>query len=238
MTEIKREEAGAIVKKLHDCHIHLQKGNIYSCLSGFRDALELMLKTKMLPADQKQLQKDINAFQTELASSHAFRHLYGPVTFSDDDVPTALDFMKQLIIIKDEEIMEAMEKQRQESADNAEDDLQRRIHDIMLLVEKGEFAAAREKADQDDEAKDMLIDIYNTAGIEKRKRAEYETAIKAFKNALFISPQDECLHYNLAHAYIGNTDWSSAKNSVEQSLKINPDFQEGMQLMTYIKKNI
>jgi tetratricopeptide (TPR) repeat protein len=237
--EIKREEAGQIVKKLHDCHIHLQKGNIYSCLTGFRDALDLTLKTKMLPADQKQLQKDINDFQSELASSRAFRHLYGPVTFSDDDIPTALDFMKQLIMIKDEEILEAMEKQKEaDSAGAAEDDLQKRIYGIMLLVEKGEFAAAQDLAEKDEEAREALIEMYNTTGIESRKTEDYEKAIKSFKNALFINPDDEGLHYNLARAYIGATDWKSAKISMEAAMKINPDFREGAALMAFIEKNM
>jgi tetratricopeptide (TPR) repeat protein len=240
-SEIKREEAGQITKKLHNCHIHLKKGNIYSCLTGFRDALELMQKIQMLPADQKQLQKDVNAFQYELASSHAFRHLYGPVTFSDDDIPTALDFMKQLIMIKDEEIMEAMEKQKQEEATKgagANDNLQRRVYDIMLLVEKGEFAVAKERADRDEEAREVLIEMYNTTGIESRKAEDFEKAIKSFKNAIFISPADECLHYNLAHAYIGATDWKAAKNSMEEGLKVNPEFREGVQLMAFIDKNM
>lgn len=237
--EIKREEAGQINKKLHDCHIHLQKGNIYSCLAGFRDALELMQKTKMLPADQKQLQKDINAFQYELASSHAFRHLYGPVTFSDDDIPTALDFMKQLIMIKDEEIMEAMEKQKnEEAAGGAKDDLQKRVYEIMLLVEKGEFATAKELADKDEEAKDALIEMYNASGIENRIAEDFEKSIKSFKNALFISLDDECLYYNLARAYIRATDWNSAKSSMEEGLNANPDFREGIQLMAFINKNL
>ncbi|MBN1381548.1 MAG: hypothetical protein JXA41_07725, partial [Deltaproteobacteria bacterium] len=179
--EIKREEAGQINKKLHDCQILLKKGNIYSCLTCFKEALELMLKIKMLPADQKQLQKDINAFQYELASSHAFRHLYGPVTFSDDDIPTALDFMKQLITIKDEEIIESMEQQKREDAGGeSADDQQKRVHEIVLLVEKGEFAAAKESADEDAEAREAVVEMYNTTGIESRVAEDFEKAIKSF----------------------------------------------------------
>jgi len=240
-SEIKREDAAQINKKLHECQIHLKKRNIYSCLTGFRDALELMLKTQMLPADQKQLQQDINAFQYELANSQAFRHIYGPVTFSDDDNATTLDFMKQLIMIKEEEIVESLEKQNKEDRtkkSGTENNLQHRIQEIMVLVEMGEFSEAKEKADQDEEARDALIDLYNTTGIESRKAEDYEKAIKSFKNALFINPEDEGLYYNLARAYIGATDWKAAKNSMEKGLKINPDFREGIQLMTFIDKNM
>ncbi len=114
--EINREEAGRITRKLHECRIHLQKDNVYSCLMGFREALEKMHTTRMLPADEKKLNQDINAFQAELAASRAFRQLYGPVTFKDDDIDTALDFMKQLIQIKEEEIAAAMESQKSDNA--------------------------------------------------------------------------------------------------------------------------
>jgi len=237
--DLKREDVGNITKKLNSCRVHLQKNNVYSCITGFRDALEKMGTTKMLPADEKQLRQDINAFQTELSTSRAFRHLYGPVTFSDDDIPTALDFMKQLILIKDEEIMEAIEKQKKEEAPgDSPSDLQARVHTIMLLVEKGEFAAAKEQADMDEEARDVLIEMYNTAGIESRQAEDFEKAIKSFKNALFISPDDECLHYNLARAYIGITNWNSAKKVMEEALKSNPDFQEGLNLKAFIEKNL
>ena len=49
--EIRREEAGQITKKLLECRMHLQKDNVYSCLTGFRDVLEKVRSTRMLPAD-------------------------------------------------------------------------------------------------------------------------------------------------------------------------------------------
>jgi hypothetical protein len=138
--EIKREDAGRITSKLHECRVHLQKDNIYSCLTGFKDVLEKTHTTRMLPGDEKKLYKDINAFQSEMASSRAFRHLYGPVTFNDDDIDTALDFMKQLIQIKEEEISAAMESYKYEDSSSEKTaDLQRRIQEIMLHVERGIF---------------------------------------------------------------------------------------------------
>lgn len=70
---IKREDAGRINKKLLECRTHLQKDNIYSCLTGLKGVLEKLRITRMLPADEKQLHKDINKFQDDLSSSPAFR---------------------------------------------------------------------------------------------------------------------------------------------------------------------
>ena len=237
--EINRDDAGRITKKLLECRIHLKKDNVYSCLAGFRDILEKMCTTKMLPADKKQLHKDINAFQAELASSRAFRHLYGPVTFKDDDIDTALDFMKQLIQVKEEEIVAVMESQKSEAAlGEKPDDLQQRIQEIMLHVEKGDFDTARSLAEKDEEAADALIEIYNTSGIQSRMARDFDKAVTTFKKALFVRPVDEGLYYNMARSYIEAGDWKSADITMVDGLKNNPDFQEGLRLQTFIRKNL
>jgi tetratricopeptide (TPR) repeat protein len=238
--EIKRDEAGRILKKLQECRIHLRNDNVYSCLTGFRDVLEKTRSTGMLPADEKQLHKDINIFQNDLASSRAFRHLYGPVTFKDDDIGTTLDFMKQLIQIKEEEIAEAMENQLAggTSSSKDQDDLQQRIQAIMRLVEQGDFSTARQMAEKDEEAADALIELYNTSGIEYRKEKDFEKAITTFKKSLFIRPEDEGLYYNLARVYIETGDWVSAKDAMEEALKANPDFQEGKRLLSFICQHL
>jgi tetratricopeptide (TPR) repeat protein len=232
--EIKREDAGRITKRLLECRMHLQKQNVYSCLTTFRDVLEKVGTTRMLPADAKQLHQDINTFQYDLSVSRAFRHLYGPVTFKDDDVETALDFMKQLLQIKDEEIAETMAEQSPLESRDGQSDLRARVREIELLVEKGEYDTARTTAAQDEAAADALIEGYNSAGIRHRKEKAYDKAVTAFKKALFVRPEDEGLHYNLARVYIEADDWKSAKNTMEEILQSQPDFPEGQRLLQHI----
>ncbi len=237
--EIKREDAGRLTKKLLECRLHLQKENVYSCLTGFRDILEKMQTTRMLPVDEKQLRQDVNAFQTELASSKAFRHLYGPVTFTDDDIATSLDFMKQLIQIKEEEIVAAMEAQQQDATmEGVSDDLQKRVQEIMVPAEKGDFSTARSMADKDEEAADALIELYNSMGIQYRIAKEFDKAVTTFKKALFVRPDDEGLYYNMARSFIEAGDWKSASNTIDEGLKSNPEFQEGLKLQAFIRKNL
>lgn len=236
---IKREDAGRINKKLLECRTHLQKNNIYSCLTGLKEVLEKLRSTRMLPADEKQLHKDINQFQDDLSSSPAFRHLYGPVTFKDDDFETSLDFMRQLIQIKEEEIITAMEIQKNKETSSSDlSDLQKRVNEIMTFVEKGDFSTAKEVAEKDEEAADALMENYNTSGIQYRKAKDFEKAIMTFKKALFVRPEDEGLYYNMARSYIEAGDWKSAKNAMEEALKASPDFQEGIQLLMFINENL
>lgn len=235
---IKRDEAGNILKKMKNCRYYLQKENIYSCLLTFRDALEKIGKTRMLPADEKQLHQEMNAFQADLAASRAFKNLYGPVTFKDDDIETALDFMKQLIQLREEEIVAVMESQIEGSSGTAPDTLQQRVDRIMVFVEREDINAARVLAEQDEEAADALIEFYNAEGIECRKDHDFEKAVKTFRKALSIRTDDEGLYYNLARVYIEDEDWKSAKITMEEGLKINPEFQDGILLIDFISKKL
>lgn len=233
---IKRDEAGNILKKVKECRVQLQKENIYSCLMTFRDVLEKTLTTRMLPADEKQIHKEINAFQSDLAASKAFLNLYGPVTFTDDDIKTALDFMKQLIQIREEELVAEMEKAQ--TQEGVQDTLQQRMDRIMVFVERGDTDTAKAMADKDEEAADALIIQYNVSGIECRKEQDFEKASNTFKKALILRPDDEGLNYNLARVYIDAGDWAAAKKAVQEALRANPDFREGHQLRAYIEKNM
>jgi tetratricopeptide (TPR) repeat protein len=236
---VKREEAGLITKKLQDCRMELRKENVYACLLAFRSVLEKMVTTRMLPADKKMLQKDINTFQEEFAASRAFRSLYGPVTFKDDDLETALDFMKQLIQIKEEEIVAAMESPKN-GGENAieQDSMQQRIDRIMVFAERGDVDSARKMAQKDEEAADALIEMYNTMGIQFRVEEDFEKSVTTFKKAILVHPDDEGLYYNMARAHIESGDWKSAKSAMEEALKINHEFQEGERLLAHINKNM
>ncbi|MCL2670265.1 MAG: tetratricopeptide repeat protein, partial [Syntrophaceae bacterium] len=184
------------------------------------------------------LRKEINAFQSDLTGSRSFFLLYGPVTFKDDDEETTLDFIRQLIQIKEDEMAEALEQQQQEVAAKVSGDLQERVSGIMALVEKGEFSTARDETAKDDEAADALIELYNDMGIQYRKEKKYDKAVAAFKKAIFIRPEDEGLYYNMARAYIEATDWKSAKNTMEEVLQIQPEFSEGRRLLQLIDQNL
>ena len=116
---LKREDAAVIQKKLDEAKRHLKRQNVYSCLHCFKEVLEKTMHTKMLPADQKQLNNDINVFQQDLAASKAFKEMYGPVTFRDNDAKTALDFLKQILQVEEEEISSQLEESIRQDIDDA-----------------------------------------------------------------------------------------------------------------------
>jgi tetratricopeptide (TPR) repeat protein len=233
---IKREEASIIARELKDCQRHLKKGNIFSCLVCFEGVLKKMLSTKMLPGDSKQLNKDINSFQHDLAASKTFRDVYGPVTFRDDDIATALDFMKQLIEIKDEETRALLSDEPKAETTGEEGGLSK-IQQIKVLIEKGDHAAAQELFAGNEDIISLLVDEYNAAGIEHRRAGRHEEAIKEFRKALVVLPLDEGLYYNLARIFIDKGAWTEAAETIGAGLKVNHDFTEGIKLLKYIREN-
>lgn len=232
---IKRDETALIAKKIADCKRHLQKGNIYSCLVDFREALEKLLSTKMLAADEREFTNDINLFQKRLSDSKTFKDVYGPVSFRDNDPKTTLDFIKQLIQIKEEEILATLEESKQgEHLEETES----RVNKIKELIGKGDHAEARELISDDEKISSILIHYYNGKGIQFRREGRYAEAIGEFKKALVVQPDDEGLYYNIARGYIGKKEWKDAQEAIEEGLKINADFKEGIELLDHIKKQV
>ncbi|MDQ5985787.1 MAG: hypothetical protein CSYNP_01504 [Syntrophus sp. SKADARSKE-3] len=240
MTLIKREDVGVITKALHDCGHLLQKRNLYSSIVKFREALEKMMQTPMLPADEKQINAMINDFQERLSSSRVFYESYGPVTFRDNDIETAVQFMRQLMEIKEEEIQEEMKKSM--AADDAARwgvsiDLMLRANEIRVVIERGDYAVAREMIGDNDELLELIVSIYNEKGIEARKAGQYDMAVAEYRKIVSLCPEDEGLYYNLARVYIEKKEWNSAEETIEESLKVNADFILGQKLLAYIQAN-
>jgi tetratricopeptide (TPR) repeat protein len=239
---IKRDEASNIAGKLNVCKNNLQKGNIFSCLIAFKEVLEKMSSTRMLPADEKALQKEINIFQKTLSSSPIFRNTYGPVTFRDNDIAPTLALMQQLIEIKEEEIQEMMVKKEERqtelggpSTDTNEMSIQ--IKELKILIEKGDYATVQEILQNREELASVLVDEYNGKGIEHRRAGRFDEALSEFKKALTLYPQDEGLYYNVARVYVAKTEWKAAAETINAGLKVNPHFTEGIKLLKYIREN-
>ena len=240
---IKRERVEIIFKKLDECKIQLIRKNIFSCITLFREVLEKTLATPMLASDKKALTQKINEYQAALSQAQAFRDIYGPVAFRDNDIQTALAFLKQLIHVKEEEIafpLQDSQKADKPSVDHVlkSEDFDARIQEIQILIEKGKLSEARDRIGEDEEIASHLMQSYNDQGIAFRKQGLLDEAIQAFRNAIFLEPEDEGLHYNLSRVYIEKGEWIQARNAIETGIKIKPDFSEGKILMQYIQKHI
>jgi tetratricopeptide (TPR) repeat protein len=225
---IVRERASEISRTLGNCKKFLHQGNVYACLSGFRDVLERMVVTRMLPADEKELREAINDFQQQLMTSGAFTNTFGPVTFQDDNNETTLAFVRQLVNVSEEDIARKLA--------GGEETQENRALMIMRLIDKGEHEKARALIGTNEDLLSFILQAYNALGIQARREGNFEKAVTELKKALSVAPDDEGILYNLARAYAAKKEKKPAVESIQKALKINPAFTEGKALLQSIEQ--
>lgn len=228
---------GAMLRKLNECKKHLHVGRIYACLLGFCELLEKTMRTTLLPTEERQLNEDIKAFQKELQDSKNFKDVFGPVTFQDSDKETTLAFIKQLIVVEEEEILAYKESQNSGAGQKTDvDENEQMVKKIILLIDRGDFDKAREIYKDNETLRSLIIRQYNRSGIGYRKDGRYEDALAEYRKALMVAPEDEGLYYNMSRVHIEGGDWAAAKESILAALKINGSFKEGRDLLNYIRR--
>ncbi len=217
---------------------HLRTGNLFSAIVSFKYALEGFQSLRNIHAtDRTRLTNAFNDFQQKLADSAEFQRLYGRVHFRDNDYSTSIDFLSQLIAIKEEEITEILSTSEIAGImqlDKLNEEDQQKARMMVDCVERGELAALKSLVEENDQLAALVMDYYNEGGIGLRKSGNIDKAVMEYKKALSISPDDEHLYYNLARAYIEDGQKKNARTSIEQALKLNPDFTEGQMLRQYI----
>ncbi|OPY86979.1 MAG: Tetratricopeptide repeat protein [Smithella sp. PtaU1.Bin162] len=230
--------AAKIRRKLDECKNHLQLNNLFSCIVSFREVLEFFINaTNMSEADKNKVVAPLNDFQQTLSNSHQFRDLYGSVAFRDNDFRTSYEFIGQLIKIKEDEIASVLiNKEVGEilNLGNLNEEEQQKTLMMVSLVERGEQSVLQKLVSENDDLASLVLTYYNDNGINSRATGDINKAIQEYKKALFVSPHDEHLFYNLARACMETGDKKSAEENIRRALSINPDFTEGTKLLNYI----
>lgn len=232
--------ASELMRKIDECKKHLRLNNLFTCIVDFRQLLEAFINsTKMPETDRIKIIKSLNEFQQKLAGSDQFRDLYGSVAFRNNDFRTSYEFIGQLIQIKEDEIASVLIGKEMSQvfnlADLSEEEKQN-ILNMVSLVERGEQMVLQQMVSENDELASLVLSYYNDNGINSRAAGNINKAIQEYKKALFVSPADEHLLYNLARAHIEMGDKKSAEENIRQALNLNPEFKAGLRLQSYINQ--
>jgi tetratricopeptide (TPR) repeat protein len=191
----------------------------------------------IVQSDKNRVSSALNDFQQKISVSPQFKDLYGAVSFHDNDFRTTFEFIGQLIKIKEDEIASVLinkDVSHSLNLDNLNSEEQQKTLMMVSLVERGEQAALRQMVSENDELASLVLAYYNETGIGYRTDGDVKRAIQEYKKALFVSPDDENLYYNIARAYIETGNKKNAEESIKMALKLNPDFKEGLKLRNYI----
>jgi tetratricopeptide (TPR) repeat protein len=71
---------------------------------------------------------------------------------------------------------------------------------------------------------------YNTLGIRLRQEKQYKEAIKAYFQAVQLSPKDENIHYNMAKAYFCDVQPAKALECIKLALALSPEHLEALKM--------
>lgn len=240
MANKKVHRASELIRKIDECGKHLRLNNLFSCIAGFQEVLDIFINRAILSEDERNsLTGSLNELQQKIAGSHQFKDIYGAVTFRDGDFRTSYEFIGQLIQIKEDEIAGVLiGKEVGQIFSHVEltEAEQQKTLTMVSLVERGEQTALRQMVSDNDELASLVLAYYNDNGIASRISGDFNKAIQEYKKALFVSPDDEHLFYNIARAYLEMGDKKNAEQNILQALYLNPDFIEGLKFKNHINQ--
>jgi tetratricopeptide (TPR) repeat protein len=73
--------------------------------------------------------------------------------------------------------------------------------------------------------------VYNSLGIVYRRQGRLEDALAAYEKALKVHQDDEFIHFNAARVHLDMNNPAMAQKHLRLALKINPDFNEAIDLV-------
>ena len=75
------------------------------------------------------------------------------------------------------------------------------------------------------------INVFNALGIVYRRQGRYPEAIKYYRKALKVKPDDEHIYYNLARVYATEKSFRLARSCLQKATTLNPDFEEARNML-------
>ncbi len=82
------------------------------------------------------------------------------------------------------------------------------------------------------------MNVFNTLGVLYRKKGESETALKHYKKALKVHPDESYIYYNIGRLYMDMKDTEKAVEYFNLSLEKDPEFEDSKQVIKAIELGI
>lgn len=79
------------------------------------------------------------------------------------------------------------------------------------------------------------VNVYNSLGVLYRKKGDPETALKHYKKAIKVHPQEPFILYNIGRLYLDIKDPVQAKKYFGMALNVKPDFEEAREVLNAIE---
>jgi tetratricopeptide (TPR) repeat protein len=232
--------------RFHTCELYVKQGKIASCLISFKQIIENLNAVPLTDKEKKEFNEDVDAFLQHLSEHKKFKEIFGEFSFQDTDLKTNLEFMRSMITAQEQEIVQRIEKdeeaaeakriETEQMEQKGKEELQQKIDESIKLIDEGRLPEAIEIIGNSEDIKDAVILHFNDLGMQLREAKDFARACKSYSAALFLSPQDENLHYNLGRVFYESGQLDKAEECLDKAMKISPDFKEGRLFYDYLLK--
>jgi tetratricopeptide (TPR) repeat protein len=78
------------------------------------------------------------------------------------------------------------------------------------------------------------LNVFNTLGVLYRKKGDIKEAMKQYKKALKIHPDEPYIYYNIGRLYLDMNDTTKAKTYFQAALDKDHGFEEAKQVIKAI----
>lgn len=82
------------------------------------------------------------------------------------------------------------------------------------------------------------VAVFNKYAMELRKIGDFKGAVKHYEKCLRVDPKNYALLYNIAIAYYEMKNYSEAERLLEECIRIEPRFRDGIKFLDHVKSKI
>ena len=107
-----------------------------------------------------------------------------------------------------------------------------------IYMDTNKIGAAEEVLNEILETGTESLNVFNTLGVLFRKKGDPKEALKHYKKALRVHPDEPYIYYNIGRLYLDMKKMDQAKSSFEQALEKDPAFDEAKQVIKAIDLGI
>lgn len=247
------ERINSIFSLVSSAKSDLRIDALNAAMANLVKALQVYISTSMLKKEKEVLEDDFYNLELKIAKHPKFAETYGPVSFTRGEHKMAIEFMSQLIEVGAEGIKEKIEQGRELLEAERKSEADKIFREVMenpaaglenLIVigdcylKKNLWKEAQGVFSQATKRHPESINLLNRLAISLRKDKKYAQSLAVYRKAVFLSPRDEGLYFNVARLFLEWGKPDSAGQALRKALSINPKFEAGAKLLDQVQESI
>lgn len=107
-----------------------------------------------------------------------------------------------------------------------------------IYMDTNKIGAAEDVLNEILESGTPSLNVFNTLGVLFRKKGDPEEALKHYKKALKVHPDEPYIYYNIGRLYLDMKKMEKAKSFFSMALEQDPEFEEAKQVIKAIDLGI